>query len=330
MTALLLQALRGINGERAPVWLMRQAGRYLPEYQEMRKMHSLGDLFRTPALATQITLMPIERFHMDAAILFADILLIAEAFGKYVDYPDKGGPRIAPLTKEEIRSLKKAHVCNCLSYVFETIQLVLKECPVPLIGFCGGPFTVACYLLENIRNWIEGEPALLHQLLRHLTEATIEYLQAQVDAGVQVVQIFDSWADRLSDRDFRAFCLPYLQSIVTSLQGCVPTILFCRGSALRANDLVALCPTAISLTEEKSMAVLRQEIPRTIAVQGNLPPTLLLQSKEEIEKEVCSLLQSMHGHEGFIVNLSHGVLPQTPVENVETFVTACKKCYDRV
>jgi uroporphyrinogen decarboxylase len=325
MQALLIKALQGKNTNRPPVWLMRQAGRYLPEYQDLRKKHSLWTLFHTPHLATKITMMPIERFSFDAAILFSDILLIAEACGKSVEYLDAGGPRIAPLTKEEIASLRTFDVRERLSYVFETIQRIKGECPVPLIGFCGGPFTVACYMLEEIKTWMKKEPVWVHQLLRQITQVTIEALHFQIEAGVDALQIFDSWADRLDTGDFHRFCLPYLNEIVEALRDRIPVILFCRKASLRTQDLVPLRPTAISLTEEKPMSLLRQEIPKEIALQGNLPPSLLLRTQEEIEGRVHSLVQSMEGEQGFIVNLSHGILPQTPVENVEAFVKACRK-----
>lgn len=314
---LFLRALKGEKTPRPPVWLMRQAGRYLPEYQELRRKHTLGELFHTPKLAAHITLQPVHRLKVDAAILFADILLIAETCGKSVHYPPSGGPKIDPLSTAEIAALRPLPVRRTLSYVYEAVGRIKEMSSLPLIGFCGGPFTVASYMLGNVDM---RAPQPLHRLLDVLTNQSIEYLHAQIDAGVDAVQIFDSWANRLSDTAFEALSLPYLARIVGEVQSRVPVILFCRGASARAQALAALKPAAISATEEKPMSLLRQEIPPHIALQGNLMPELLLRSEEEIAQEVRALLHAMRDQSGFIVNLSHGVLPQTPVAHVERFV----------
>jgi uroporphyrinogen decarboxylase len=221
-------------------------------------------------------------------------------------------------------------VKTSLAYVFETIARVKENLTVPLIGFCGGPFTVATYFIDSsskeafarTKQWILQDPESFHRLLNKITQASIAYLHEQVNAGAQVLQIFDSWANILSLEQFHIFCLPYLRRMVESIHNQVPVILFCRGSSLRYAELADLKPSCISLDTERPMAELRSLIPSSIAVQGNIAPELLRQPLPEIGKAVEELLSSMHGEKGFIVNLGHGVLPDIPFEHVKYFVDA--------
>lgn len=328
MNHLLLESLRCSNSSRPPVWLMRQAGRYLPEYRALRSKYSLWEMFHNPEIATEVTLLPLQILDVDAAILFSDILVIAEAFGLKLHFPEKGGPVIEPLLKgsKEVDALPLFPVDQVLHYVQETIHLLKPHLQVPLIGFCGGPFTIASYCTVDVKNWLENDPESFHRLLQKITEASVAYLKMQIQAGVQAIQIFDSWADSLNDAQFLEFSLTYLKQIVDALKGSsIPVILFCRGSSLRAKEISALNPSCISFDWHREMSDLRKDLPSHIAMQGNIHPEFLLHSNPaEISKSVKQLLESMRGDPGFIVNLGHGVLPKTPVENVKSLVDTVK------
>lgn len=331
MNELLLRALRCENEDRPPVWLMRQAGRYLPEYRRLREKYSLWELFHHPEIACEVTKLPLDLLGVDAAILFSDILLIAEAFGLKVHFPEGRGPFVAPLlqSSRDVYALPPHEVQESLSYVFKAIELLRKELRVPLIGFCGGPFTVASYLIESgskgelrkTKDWLYSDPESFHLLLQKLTLASIDYLRLQIEAGAQVIQIFDSWASVLSYPQFLHCSAHYLGQMVAALQDTgVPVILFCRGSSSLPEELAALNPHAISFDWQKEMADLRKKVPQGIAIQGNIDPDLLKAPKPFIIESVQNLLQSMEGDPSFIVNIGHGVLPDTPVDHVRCFV----------
>lgn len=296
---------------------MRQAGRYLPEYRELRQRYSLRELFHTPELAAKVTLQPIERFHFDAAIVFSDILVILEPLGYTVHFPEGKSPYV-----EETHT--PGSVNNTLEYVAKTIALVKPQLDVPLIGFCGGPYTVARYLLgqETMMRWIESQPQQLHALLRRITTVTSEYLQLQAHVGVNALQIFDSWAGLLAKPLFDEFSLPYLRQLVDAAP--LPTILFMRGASQYVQELASIKPAAISFDGQRTMKQLREETPLEIAVQGNLEPADLLSSVAEVQKKTHVLVGSMRGEPGFIVNLGHGILPNTPLENVQAFIDTTK------
>lgn len=325
----LLNALRCANEGRPPVWLMRQAGRYMPAYRALREKHTLFDLFHRSDLAAEVTLLPLSLLGVDAAILFSDILVIVECLGLTLHFPDKGGPRISPPVRKA-DALPLLDVESTLGYVFETIRRVKAQIEQPLIGFCGGPFTVATYCLDSwsaepfsvTRQWLAEDPEGLHRFLDKITRASIAYIRAQVCAGVDAIQVFDSWANILSMESFDLFCLPYLQRLVEAVS--VPVILFCRDSSLRAGALARLKPACISLDEQGDMAAVRASLSSTIAIQGNFPPSLLKSPLPVIESEVRRRLDPLRGEKGFIVNLGHGVLPDTPFENVRHFVRLIK------
>lgn len=327
MNDLLLKALACEILPRPPIWLMRQAGRYMPQYRAIREKHSLWEMFHRPDIAAAVTKLPLGLLGVDAAILFSDILVIAEALGLSVLFPEKGGPRVVPSleTESQVSSLTYIPVEQSLSYVFETIRRVKQEIDVPLIGFCGGPFTVANYMVNAVEPWIKEQPHLLHQLLAKITDATIAYLRGQVRAGVDVVQIFDSWANLLNDEEFSVFSLEYLSQILESLRTTgIPAIIFCRGSSLRAESLAKIRPTGISFDWHVPMHELRQKVSPLIAVQGNFNPDILKLSKEQMTAEVKKVLTSMQNKPGYIVNLGHGVAPDISLENVQCFVDAVK------
>lgn len=310
MNDLLLRALKCQPVPRPPIWLHRQAGRFLPEYRALRTGHSFRHLVGTPQLAAQITKLPIDLLGVDAAILFSDILVLAEVFGYTIDFTDGKG----------IQLLEPAHdmrldVTETLSYVSEAIQLLKKDLKVPLIGFCGGPYTVSTYMKKTTPEWLEK-----------ITEATIEYLQLQIQAGVDVIQIFDSWAGKLEPDDFHTLALPYLKMIVDALKPSdIPITIFCRGSTRYIKELVSLQPTALAFDWEKEMHVLRQEVPAEIAVQGNLDPAILKGPLDLLQQKTEAMLSSMKGVPGYIFNLGHGVEPDTPVENVRWLIEYIKK-----
>jgi uroporphyrinogen decarboxylase len=307
MNDLLLRALKCESLHRPPIWLHRQAGRFLPEYRAIRAGHSFRELVGTPEIAAQITKLPIDLLGMDAAILFSDILVIAEVFGFAFDFSDGKGIRLKEPEKEITRD-----VSETLSYVAKTIQLM--DLKVPLIGFCGGPYTVSTYMRRTTPEWLEK-----------ITAATIEYLQMQIKAGVDAIQIFDSWAGKLEPLDFQTLALPYLKKIIDAIKPTgIPITLFCRGSTRYIKELVSLEPTALAFDWEKEMHELRKEVPAHIAIQGNLDPAILQGPLEVLQEKTKFILDSMKGERGFIFNLGHGIVPQTPVENVRWLIDYVK------
>lgn len=312
----LLRALHSKNfEERPPVWIMRQAGRYLPEYQAIRKNHSLEEMFRTPELIYEITKQPLDIIGVDAAILFADILHVPLTLGCDVTFPGKQGPVVANPDRFAIKDVEET-----LAFVRKGIELLKGDLAVPLIGFCGGPYTVMKYMME--KRWLYSNPDESHQLLQTITDQSIAYLKMQVDAGVDAVQVFESWANTLSRSDFCNYALPYLKQIVEAVD--VPVILFSRGSCHLVSDLVSARPNGISFDWFSPLYEMRQKVPETIAVQGNLDPEILYASPKIIQKETEKLLRSMEGDPGFIVNLGHGLLPDIPVDHVKCFVDTVK------
>lgn len=270
----------------------------MPSYRALRQKYSLRDLFFTPELATEITLMPIEQLGVDAAILFSDITVVALPLGFSLDFSE--GP--------VIQGALKPKGIKTLEPIAKAISLIKPQLKVPLIGFCGGPYTVSSYMGGDL------------SLLEPITQATIEYVQMQEAAGVDAIQIFDSWANRLNKEEFDRFCMPYLKRIVEAAK--VPVILFMRGASERVEELVQLGPAAISFDWGKPLAELRKQVP--MAIQGNLNPDLLYQPLPVIRQQTQELLASMKGDPGFIVNLGHGLKPDMSVEAVKCLVDTVK------
>jgi len=323
---LLLDALAGVNERRAPVWLMRQAGRYLPEYQALRRKHSLRTLFFSPELAAEITLMPIQTLGVDAAILFSDITVIALALGLKLDFQE--GPIITPLleTALDVQKLPLLDIRDVLAPIGETVSLAQSH--VPLIGFCGGPFTVASYLIEKhagsdlvkTMHWLEKDPESFHLLLDKITSVSIDYLQLQVEKGVEAIQIFDSWAHVLSEEQFELVCLPYWKRLLEATS--VPGIVFGRKNSFRIEKISKIQPAVISIDWHLPMKKAREKT--TLSLQGNLNPDLLFEPLSEVREKTLKLLDSMQGDRGFIVNLGHGIKPKTPLEAVRCLVDTVK------
>lgn len=327
----LLRALNGENQGRPPVWLMRQAGRYMPEYRAIRARHSFLEMCHNPELIVEVTQLPIRAFGMDAAILFSDILVIAEAFGVGLSFDEGKGPVIArPLqTENDIDKLPRFDVQEKLSYVAAGIKLLQMELEVPLIGFCGAPFTIASYMIEGgssrdlskTKLWMLSHPDSFHKLLSKIAEATADYIGLQIQAGVNAIQIFDSWANYLSWGQFIEFSYHYMKELVAGLKKHnVPVILYCRGSSVFASKMAEAAPQGIGLDWNCDMAGMRKVIPFHITLQGNLDPDILYAPRYKIEQEVRQLLNTMHGDPAFIFNLGHGLKPDTPYDAVKVLV----------
>lgn len=326
----MLDALAGRNTKRAPVWLMRQAGRYSSSYQKLRGKYSLKDLFFTPELAAEVTLLPIQELGVDAAILFSDITVIAIALGLALDFQE--GPIIHPLLKtiKDVENLVCLDVKETLSSVGKTVALAKSH--VPLIGFCGGPFTVASYLIEKhsgaelhrTKEWLQKAPENFHLLLGKITKVSIEYLQMQVENGADAIQIFDSWAHVLTEEEFQTFCLPYWKQLLNSVS--VPGIVFGRKNALRVQSIATIKPSAISIDWHLPISQARKQV--KLPLQGNLDPDLLFSPLHVVQQKTIELLDSMKGDPGFIVNLGHGIKPKTPFEAVKCLVDTVKSYAD--
>lgn len=313
---------------------MRQAGRYMPEYRAIREKHAFEEMCRTPEIAAEVTLLPIRRFSPDAAIVFSDILVLLESLGTSYRIEEKKGPVIEnPLQKEEdLQRLQPRPVEETIGYVAEAMRILKRELEVPLLGFCGAPFTLASYLIEGgssrdlarTKQWLFQKPESFHNLLELLTRQAIAHLQMQIDAGADAVQVFDSWAGLLPYRQFEAFSLRYLKRIVDAVKHRAPVIVFCRGSSSYAAMMGEIGPSCVSLDWQCALPSMRASLPAQVALQGNLDPTLLLTTPETIRREVNELLAQMKNDPGFIFNLGHGVLPGTPPENVQTLIEAVK------
>ena len=334
MNELLIDALHCRNKGRAPIWLMRQAGRYMPEYRALRAKYSFLEMCHTPELIAEITLQPIKTFGMDAAIVFSDILVIPEALGIGLRFDDGIGPIIErPLsTASDVDNLPPIDISHALEYVAKGIKLLRSQLDIPLIGFCGAPFTLAGYMIEGktsrdwrkTKQWMLQDPNSFHRLLSLLTDYAIQYLNMQIEAGAQAVQVFDSWANCLAYNQFQEFSLAYMQKIVQHIKSKAPVILFCKGSSTFAPNIAKISPSCISLDWNANIADIRSSIPSSIALQGNLDPDILYAPTTTLIKEVKTILDAMHGDPGYIFNLGHGITPQVPVSAVKALVDYVK------
>lgn len=337
----LLRALLREPTDRTPIWLMRQAGRYLPEYCETRKR--AGDfltLCKTPSLACEVTLQPLARYDLDAAIVFSDILTIPDAMGLGLRFEEGEGPRLQnPLREEwDIRDLFVPDPVEHLSYVLDAVAEVRRalDNSVPLIGFSGSPFTLACYMVEgggskeflHIKRMLYERPDLLHHILDVTTDAVTAYLNAQIEYGAQVVMLFDSWGGILSTPAYREFSLNYLQRIVSGLtrekEGQrVPSIVFTKGGGLWLEDLAGTGCDALGVDWTIDIGEARRRVGHRVALQGNLDPAVLLASPEVVATEAHRILQNFgHASSGHVFNLGHGISRFTPPENVAVLVEA--------
>ncbi|HSE40336.1 MAG TPA: uroporphyrinogen decarboxylase [Acidobacteriota bacterium] len=323
-----LKACRREAVDRTPIWLMRQAGRYMPEYRALREKHTLLTLCKTPELAAHVTLQPIQRFHFDAAIIFADILLPIEPLGLKLEFAKGEGPVIHnPVSNDkDVDALQVFDPKEKLSFVADAIQIVTRELnDTPLIGFAGAPFTLASYMIEGgySRHFLKTRKIMLsHQeswkkLMEKLAGITAAYLQMQVEAGASAVQLFDSWVGVLSPEDYRNFVLPYSQKILQSIK--VPTIHFSTGTSGYLNLIAEAGGDVISVDWRIELDRAWNSFPDR-AIQGNLDPSILLGPWSEVQNATRKILSRAAGKPGHVFNLGHGILPETPVENVEKLV----------
>jgi uroporphyrinogen decarboxylase len=324
--SLFLQALQGKNRGRPPVWLMRQAGRYLSSYRKIRTCYSLSELFHHEELIQEITMLPINELGVDAAILFSDILIPLEALGFSVAYEQ--GPVVFPKTCV-VPCIATASLKEQFGFLFRAVQGLKKNLTVPLIGFSGAPFTMASYILEQdahhllkkTKTALYTQPEAFFSLLDQLAELVIAYLKMQIEAGVDALQIFDSWAGHLDTESFRRCSVYYLDKILNALKATkIPVIIFCRGSSLFVEELVDLHPSALSFDWHKPLSDLKKRVPYPIALQGNLDPDVLRAPFAVIQAKTKKMLASMEGETRFIVNLGHGVAPDIKEEAVKCFV----------
>jgi uroporphyrinogen decarboxylase len=329
-----LRACQREPTEYTPVWVMRQAGRFLKEYRTLRRQYSFLTLCKTPELATRVTLLPIERLGVDAAIIFADILLPLEPMGIGLEFTKGEGPVIHnPIrNRSEVQGLKVIEAAEDLSFVMEAVRSVCRELQgrIPLIGFSGAPFTLASYLIEGgstkdfirTKSLMYQDPTSWHLLMEKLSAVIISYLNAQVRAGVGVIQLFDSWAGSLSPRDYEEFVLPHSQRVFHELSSKVPAIHFVTGASGILEQVMAAGGDIIGIDWRIDLGEAWQRLGYAVGIQGNLDPAALLGPQERIERKVAEILLSAEGRPGHIFNLGHGVLPQTPEENVITMVEA--------
>ena len=323
-----------------PIWVMRQAGRYLPEYRATRaKAGDFLTLCKTPELACEVTLQPIARFDLDAAIIFSDILTIPDAMGLGLSIDEGFGPRFArPLrTRDDIAKLGVPDPEMELRYVMDAVRLVRTELDgsVPLIGFAGSPWTLATYMVEGqgskdfslIKTMIFDHPETAHQLLRTITDSVIEYLRAQIAAGVQAVMLFDTWGGVLSKQAYASYSLPYMSDIISGLKQASdapspPVILFTKGGGQWLEDIATTGCDAVGLDWTTDLHEARQRIGNSVSLQGNMDPNLLYASKQRIVDEVGAILQQYGRGSGHVFNLGHGIHPTIDPEKVETLVNA--------
>ena len=333
---LLLKALNGEPVDRPPVWMMRQAGRYLPDYIKLRDKYDFFTRVQTPELATEITLQPIDQVGVDAAIIFSDILVIPQAMGLEVLMEEGKGPSLPQTikTQGDVDRLQTEGASESLKYVMDALSLTKKELNgrVPLIGFAGAPWTLLCYMVEGkgSKTWDKAkqfaytQPQLAHQLLQKITLITIDYLKAQVKAGADTVQVFDSWAGSLSPEDFKTYAQPYLLQIADALSQDAPVILFPKGSWYALEDLSRSSASGIGIDWSLTPKMARELTHNAITLQGNFDPAKLLAPIPQIKKWVREMIDGF-GTQGYIANLGHGITPNVPVDHAKAFVEAVKE-----
>jgi len=340
---LFLRALMRQPVDRTPVWIMRQAGRYLPEYRKLREQAgSFMNLCSNPELACEVTLQPLRRFPLDAAILFSDILTIPDAMGLGLYFIAGEGPKFKrPVrTEREIKQLTAPDVSESLSYVFDAVALIRRELDgqVPLIGFAGSPFTVGTYMVEGgssrefptIKGLAADNPAVLDKLLAVVARTTTDYLNAQIDAGAQAVMIFDTWGAALPAGDYRRFSLASMQQILDGLQRekdgqKIPVILFTKGAGVLLRDMVATGCDALGVDWTTDLADARRYTEDKVALQGNLNPATLRESPEAIEQGVAEVLASYGNGPGHVFNLGHGITPDIDPDHLGVLVDAVRR-----
>lgn len=333
---LFLKALKGETVSRPPIWMMRQAGRFLPEFRDLREKYDFFTRCRTPELASEITVQPYRRFKMDAAIIFSDILVIPQAMN--IDFEMK--PNVGPWLENPIRSQKDVdavivpEINETLGYVMDAIKLSKEKLnnEVPLIGFAGSPWTILCYCVQGqgsktfdkAKEFCFTQPIAAHTLLQKITDTTIAYLKEKVKAGVDAVQIFDSWGGMLSPVDYQEFSWKYINQIIEALKDDAPVIAFGKGCWFALEKMANSNASALGVDWTITPKMARKLTGNKITLQGNLDPARLLSPPKEIKKLVTKMIDDF-GKDKYIVNLGHGILPYTPLDNAKAFIEAVQE-----
>ncbi len=334
---LFLDAAFSKKTARPPVWMMRQAGRFMPEYWEIKNKYSFLEMCKTPEIAADVTMLPVDLLGIDAAIMFSDILVTGEAMGGDLSFTQGIGPRFAnPVRTERDIDALETDVLGKLQYVADAIKVIQQRLNgrLPLIGFAGAPFTVMSYLVEGgsskdfrqTKLLIHNHPELAHRLLAKIAKVTIAYLNMQIAAGVNALQLFDSWALALTWNDYQEFSHQYNQQIIAGLNRTnVPIITFCKGSSVFAPLMAESNPDVVSVDWNADLLNIKKILPAGMAIQGNLDPHLLYADKPVIKKYIHKLFERMRGEDGFIFNLGHGIMPDIPFDNVKYAVEVVKE-----
>lgn len=334
---LFLRACKKQPVERTPIWIMRQAGRYLPEYRAVRKNSDFLTMCKTPELAAEVTIQPIDIIKTDAAIIFSDILVIPEAMGLELEMVESKGPVFHnPVrTEEAAKKLKKIDPADDLKYVLDAVSLTKRELDgrVPLIGFSGAPWTLLTYMVQGkgsknfseVKKLIYNNPKLAHFILDKLTDAIADYLSAKIEAGANAVQIFDTWGGILSQHDFEEFSLRYIEKIISRINRTdEPVIVFAKGVHYNLEKLADCGADVLGLDWTMNIGEVRKQVGNKVALQGNMDPTVLYGSKDKIKEEVIKVLESYGEGSGHIFNLGHGILPDIDPENTKALVQFVK------
>ena len=335
--SLLIKAAFSENTERPPVWMMRQAGRFMKEYWDIKNKYSFLEMCKTPEIAADVTMLPVDLLGIDGAILFSDILVTGEAMGGDLSFHAGTGPKFAnPVrTQADVDNLE-TDVMPRLQYVADAIKVIQQRLDgkIPLIGFAGAPFTVMSYLVEGgsskdfklTKLLLHNQPELAHQLLAKIATVTADYLNLQIAAGVNAVQIFDSWAQALAWDDYKEFSHKYIAEIISKLnRKDIPVISFCKGSSVFAPLMAEAKPDVISIDWNVDLLDIKKRLPKGIAVQGNLDPHILYADKKVIKERIYRLCDRMKGEDGFIFNLGHGIMPDIPFDHVKYAVDIIKE-----
>ncbi len=333
-----LKACRREPVDRPPVWMMRQAGRYLPEYQEVKKQKTTLQMMKNPETACEITLQPVRRLGVDAAILYSDILMVPEAMGLSLDFVKDVGPVFGKevRTKKDVESLLIDKIASRCDFVRQTIALIRNQIPkdYPLLGFAGAPFTVGTYMAGGdgshegvfLKKMACEDEKTFQLLMQKLVEATIDYLTMQVKAGVDAIQLFDTWAGTLSSQEYLQWALPYTREILEAIHRLgVPTILYIKGGGPLFEKMIESKADVISIDWNLDLAEAKKKAAGRVSIQGNFDPEGLKESESQIEKNVKIMIEKWGRDPGYIINLGHGITPEIPVSHAQAFVDAAKK-----
>lgn len=332
---LFLRACRGEAVPRVPVWMMRQAGRYLPEYREIRARHGFLEVCKTPDLAVEVSLQPFRRLGVDAVIVFSDILIPAEAMGLPLELGDAGPNLPCPVrSRADVEKLRAFDPETKTGFLLEAIQRIVKSVgpDVPVLGFAAAPWTLACYMVEGktkegfakVKQFLYEQPKTFRELLHRIAQATIPYLKAQISAGATAVQLFDTWSGELNLQDYQESALPAVQEVISEISGSAPVIYYTKASQHLLSAAARAGANVLSVDWRVDLGEIRGALGPRIALQGNVDPAVLLAPAEKIREVTRGTIASL-ARRGHILNLGHGILPNTPVENAQLFVETCQR-----